>query len=108
MVESASEARTGVDWMRVLGLIEQTLKQSLTLATELPASSGEPSAPPGALRQLDERLARWQARWTQAENTAAQTDQVLEAEALALGAWLDELGKAREQVAKQLLSKPEA
>jgi hypothetical protein len=102
MAESASGSRTVVDWMRVLRLIEQTLQRSLTLATDLPASSAGPSGPPRALRLLDERLVRWQARLTKAENGAAETDQVLEAEARALEAWLEELARVREKVGKQL------
>jgi hypothetical protein len=85
--------------MRVLGQIEDALRQSLALAADPPAADAAERGERAPLQVLDERLQRLQGSISQAERNAAEADALLGAEAEALTGWLQEAANARGKLA---------
>jgi hypothetical protein len=99
MSERTAESRPVMAWMDVLSRIEESLQQSLTLATESPnpPAQGHGSGA-AALRVLDERLANWQGCQDRASEEAAQADAQAAIEEAALTEIIQKIATVREKL----------
>lgn len=85
-------------WLDVLDRIDQAILHFLTRTPELPAPAAK-KAQAAPLAQIDERLARWQARLVQAEQEACEAEESLAAEQDALEQCRAGLARIREVLA---------
>ncbi len=90
-------------WMDVLDRMEESLRQSLSLAKDFhEAPRQEAREPHDTLAPLDARLRQWQASLDNARRDAAAADEALAAEHAALLACRERLGNAIESLGRWL------
>ncbi len=100
MSETVLQSRPVLAWMEILDRIDESLKQSLSLASEPSPGEVRSHAELAALQQLDERLARWQTRLDRADQNTEQLQAVVAAEEAALAEMGQRLGAVREKLSE--------